>query len=180
MTEVHEANMFVVACPVTRKALLVDAATVDPRLAPFLERHHLELDGVFITHDHYDHIGGLAPIIKQYACPVYAGKGSLSGTPARVVGQGDTLTVGEAMGRVIALPGHTPTSIGLVLPGMVFTGDALFAGSIGGTTSDHEKNCEVEHIRKNIFTLPDDTGIHTGHGPSSTVYIEKNFNPFFV
>ncbi len=59
LTDVNEANMFVVACPETRKALLVDAAAFDSRLPQFLEAHQLELSDVFITHDHYDHTEGL-------------------------------------------------------------------------------------------------------------------------
>lgn len=180
LADVNEANMFLAACPETRKALLVDAALFDSRLDPFLETHQLELSAVFITHDHYDHIDGLPEIVKRYGCTVYAGQENISGLSARVVRQDDHILIGNIKGRVVELPGHTPAAVGLVLPGMVFTGDALFAGSIGGTTNERNKNLQIETIRKHIFTLPDDYQIHTGHGPSSTVFVEKTYNPFFV
>ncbi|MCX7013384.1 MAG: MBL fold metallo-hydrolase, partial [Candidatus Sumerlaeota bacterium] len=64
--------------------------------------------------------------------------------------------------------------------GIVFTGDALFAGSIGGTSSDKRKAEQIAHIRAKIFALPDETLVCSGHGPASTVGTEKACNPFFV
>jgi hydroxyacylglutathione hydrolase len=178
--EINEANMFVVACPETHKALLVDAASFEPRIPAFLQEQGLSLEAIFITHTHYDHIGGLAEFVKRFTSTVYAGVPSIEGITARKVVHGETIVIGALNAHVVALPGHTPEAIGLVFPDMVFTGDALFSGSIGGTANIHNKAVEIDAIRKHIFTLPDDTLIHTGHGPSSTVEIEKNHNPFFV
>lgn len=180
LTDVNEANMFVVACEETGRALLVDAAAFDPRLQPFLEAHDLVLEAVFITHDHYDHTGALSAIAEAFNPNLYAGAATAGGLPVHRVKQDDTIAVGKAQGRVIELPGHTVESVGLVLPGMVFTGDALFAGSIGGTVNDRDKARETDGIRRNVFNLPDDWLVHTGHGPSSTVGVEKRYNPFFV
>ena len=180
MTDVNEANVFVVACEETREALLVDAACFDPRIRAFLQAQRLELKAVFITHDHYDHINGLREFFKEYHPVVYAARERLGDVHARVVSQDDTIRIGRVEGKVIDLAGHTPTSIGLVLPGMVFSGDALFAGSIGGTTNEQDRDREMGLIQKHIFTLPDDYQVHTGHGPSTTVWIEKTYNPFFV
>ena len=172
--------MFVVACTETHKAILVDAASHDPRIPAFLKQKELTLEAIFITHTHYDHIGGLAEFVRTFSPTVYAGVASIEGIPAQKVLHGKTISVGTINARVVALPGHTPEAIGLVFPDMVFTGDALFSGSIGGTANIHNKAVEIDAIRKHIFTLSDDTLIHTGHGPSSTVEIEKKHNPFFV
>ncbi|HDP35897.1 MAG TPA: MBL fold metallo-hydrolase [Candidatus Hydrogenedentes bacterium] len=178
--EVNEANMFVVACPETRKAMLIDAAAYDARIPAFLERRNLTLESVFITHAHYDHTGGLAEIARAYKPTVFAGVADVDGVSAQQVTHGSVITLGAIQARVVELPGHTPEEIGLVFPSMAFTGDALFSGSIGGTTNLHNKATEIDAIRKHIFTLPDECLVHTGHGPSSTVAIEKNHNPFFV
>ncbi len=178
--EVNEANMFLIACPKDRVAMLIDAAAYDQRIPEFLQRHDLRLAAVFITHAHYDHVGALTEIVDKYEPTVYAGIGNINAVSTKVVRHDDLIPLGSIETRVVQLHGHTPTAIGLVVPGMVFTGDALFAGSIGGTTSLHDKATEIHNIRENLFTLPDDYLVHTGHGPSSTIAVEKKYNPFFV
>ncbi len=180
LTDVNEANMFIVACEKTRRALLVDAAVFDPRIQLFLDVHELSLESVFITHDHYDHTGELAEIVHTFKPTVYAGAVTVAGIPATRVQQDDALAIGAIEMRVIELPGHTRESIGLVLPGMVFTGDALFAGSIGGTSNERDKQREIEAIQTQVFSLPGDYLVHTGHGPSSGVGVERKYNPFFA
>jgi glyoxylase-like metal-dependent hydrolase (beta-lactamase superfamily II) len=177
---VNEANAFVAACEETRDAVLVDVGDIDPRIVDFLEENRLRLTTIFITHDHYDHTGGLSEAVAQYDATVLSAKGAVGGRKARRVGHGEEIRVGRLVGKVLATPGHTPDSISLALPGMVFTGDALFSGSIGGITSPRDAQIEIDHIRRNIFTLPDDYEIHPGHGPSSVVGVEKRCNPFFV
>ena len=178
--DVNESNAFVVGCEESGDAILIDAAEFPPRMAAFLKAHQLKLTKVLITHDHYDHTGGLEKVLADYPATVYSGKDSVAGYATTQVKGGEEIRVGNTVGRVIALPGHTHFQVGLVLPGMVFTGDALFAGSVGGTFSDGDQQHELVSIEREVFSLPDDTLIHTGHGPSSTVGIEKRFNPFFV
>jgi glyoxylase-like metal-dependent hydrolase (beta-lactamase superfamily II) len=88
--------------------------------------------------------------------------------------------VGQLTGTVFSTPGHTPDSLSLAFPGVIFTGDALFAGSIGGVSSETDRTLEIDSIRKHIFSFPEDYEIHPGHGPASTVGIERRFNPFFM
>ena len=71
-------------------------------------------------------------------------------------------------------------SVSLVLGQVAFTGDALFAGSIGGTSSEAANQRERANIRAELFSLPETTELYPGHGPATTVWIEKNHNPFFV
>lgn len=178
LLDVNESNAYIVACEETREALLIDAAAFPPRIPQFLERHGLTLTKVFITHDHYDHTGGLTDVMERYSVTVYSGSGQAGGHAAQRVGQDGAVPLAKSQGRVIELPGHTPGSVGLVFPGMVFTGDALFAGSVGGTFSDVNQDTEIAAIHAHILTLPNDTRIYPGHGPASTVAVEKNHNPF--
>lgn len=178
---VIEVNSFILGCPETREAVLVDCGEFDPRLAEFVEQHDLSLTAIFITHDHYDHVQGLRDAATHFGAMVYAGTARPGGYEAdRVVGPGDVLQVGAMTGRIVDTSGHTPVGLSLIFSDRVFTGDALFAGSVGGTSNPEDHARQIELIRANLFTLPDDTLVHGGHGPSSTIGIEKRYNPFFV
>ncbi len=180
LLDVNESNAFIVGCEETGEALLVDAAVWEPRIEAFLNSHELRLRSVFITHDHFDHTSGLADVFRFCDAKAYAGHSLSGGCSVQTVGEGDILRCGNIEGRVTAIPGHTPDSICLILPGMVFTGDALFAGSVGGTSSPPMHRQELEGIRDRLFSLPDNYQVHPGHGPSSTIGIERRYNPFFV
>ena len=178
LLNVNEANAFVIACEDSCDALLVDAGDFDTDIEDFLDEKRLRLTTVFITHDHYDHTCGLSAIVARYDVQVLSGRGG--GAKGLKAKHGDDVRIGRLTGKVLATPGHTSDGVSLTFPGMVFTGDALFSGSIGGVTSPQDGKLEVDHIRQNIFTLPDEYEIHPGHGPSSTVGIERRHNPFFV
>ena len=180
LLDANESNAFVLGCEETREALLVDVGDADPRIEEFLDQHGLRLTTVFITHDHYDHTGGLDHVLREHDVEVLSGRGDAGGRNARRVRHGDEVRIGQLAGAVLATPGHTPDSVSLAFPGLVFTGDALFAGSVGGTTSSANARQEIEHIRKHIFALPDECEIHPGHGPASTVGVERQYNPFFA
>jgi hydroxyacylglutathione hydrolase len=181
LLDVNEANVYVVSCEESREALLIDAGDADPRIGEFVERNDLKLTGVFITHDHYDHTGGLGALIDAFPIAhVFSGRGRAGGRKAKRVSHGDTLRVGALTATVLETPGHTPDSISLVFPGLVFPGDALFSGSVGGTSSASDAKRQIDALRRYVLSLPDEYEVHPGHGPSSTVAIERRFNPFFV
>jgi hydroxyacylglutathione hydrolase len=111
---------------------------------------------------------------------------------SQFIEEGDVIQVGSINFEVIDLRGHSPAGLGFVFGGelsidgavqkkkMVICGDALFAGSIGRTDfPGGNMALLLENIRKKIFTLPDDTLVFPGHGPTSTVGQEKSSNPFF-
>lgn len=177
LTEANESNVFLLACEETKEAILIDVGELPDSMQDFIREHDLRLGKVFITHDHYDHTGALPEAVQRFGVTVYAGRPRIAGCAAHQVGHGDEIEVGHLKGRVLTTPGHTPDGLCIAFPGMVFTGDTLFSGSIGGASNPA---LEIRHVRERIFTLPPDYEIHTGHGPSSTVAIEQQFNPFFV
>ena len=92
---------------------------------------------------------------------------------------GQTLSVGQFEFTVRETPGHSPGSVSLVGPGMVLTGDALFAGSIGRTDlPGGDYDTLIASIRRELLSLPDDTAVHSGHGPRTTIGAERRTNPF--
>jgi hydroxyacylglutathione hydrolase len=104
----------------------------------------------------------------------------VSSPPAdRYVKQGDVINAGEISLTVLHTPGHSPGGISLLEQGMVFTGDALFAGSIGRSDlPGGNLKTLLKSIKTNLMTLPDDTKVFPGHGPASTIGDERRENPF--
>ncbi|MDZ4860728.1 MAG: MBL fold metallo-hydrolase [Candidatus Hydrogenedentes bacterium] len=180
LLDLIEVNAHVAACMETREAMLIDAGTFDDRIAAYLSEHGLTLKTVFITHDHYDHVDGLAEYVRRYKPEVLAGTAKIGGCASRVVKEGDTVRVGKHIGRVLSTPGHTPVALCLAFPGHVFTGDALFAGSVGGTSTQENYDRQIAEVRTHILSLPPETVVHCGHGPASTIAVESRYNPFFV
>lgn len=181
LLDTNEVNAFIVGCPETHEAMLLDAGAYDSAVTEFLDGRGLALTKIFITHNHYDHTDGLSEYLERYPVDVIASIPSVQGHKvATQVKHGDLVRVGNLVGMVLETPGHTPEGVSLAFPGCVFTGDALFAGSVGGTASETDKQRQLDAIRKHIFTLPQETQVHVGHGPSSTVAIESRYNPFFV
>ena len=97
---------------------------------------------------------------------------------------GDLLMRGDLAIRVIGLPGHCPGALGYVVeriePPVCVTGDALFAGSIGGCAPGEPYRQALEALRTGVMTLPDQTILLPGHGPATTVGSEKRANPFLA
>lgn len=179
--DINEANAFIAACPETKEALLIDAGEWNDEIAGFLEDNGLKLSAIFITHDHYDHTEGLRDALKYAGdVPVYAYKPMIEGLSTTQVKPGDKIHVGKRTGMLYHTPGHTPDGLTLVFPGHAYTGDALFNGSVGGTGNTADYDRQIAAIRDHIFTLPPETRVHSGHGPSTTVAIESQCNPFFV
>ncbi len=167
-----------------------------------LRRHDMRLERIIITHGHGDHIAGIDRIAE--ACPdavlhiaaedrhmLTDAQANLSApfgvsltirTPAGgTLEPGATLTLGRTEWQVLDTSGHSPggRSLYCAQAGVVVVGDALFAGSIGRTDfpgSDHRRL--IDNIRRNLLTLPPETVVYSGHGPTTTIGNERKFNPF--
>ncbi len=180
LLDANEANAFVLGCEATGEAALIDAGAADPRIARFLDTHGLRLTQILITHGHWDHVDGLAALLKTFPVAVYSYAGNVGGVATQRLAHGDSVQVGELRGRVVHTPGHTPDGISFLFDGAAFCGDALFSGSVGGTSSEADNARQLAAIREHLFSLPDETEIFVGHGPSSTIGVERRYNPFFV
>lgn len=195
-------NCYLTHCIETGEALIIDPGfeTNLGAKAVFKEvdQQKLRIKYIVNTHGHLDHTAGNgiakrmtgAPIlIHEYDTPMLTdptrnlsmafGLRSTSMPPAdRTLHDGDIIQIGEVTLRILHTPGHSRGSICILRPDAVFTGDTLFAGSIGRTDlpgSSYEKI--MLSIRK-LAQLPDHTVIYPGHGPSSTIGEEKRHNPF--
>lgn len=184
LTDTNDVNAYLVACPSAGEALIVDPGRYDPRLDELLTAYGCRLTYVFLTHGHHDHTGGVAELLERHrearlvAAPLEAARAALQ--PSLVAAPGEALLLGTAVGRFLGTPGHTPQGLSLAFEGFVFTGDALFSGSVGGTADEDLYDQQHEAIVTELLSLPDDTIVHPGHGPSSTVGVERRYNSFFV
>ncbi len=171
-------NGFLVADPETRIGVFIDPGGFSTEVETFILEQKIQLNFLFFTHGHWDHTGGLSDFNSRYKTESYAGQGEVQEIKHQLQG-GEIIEVGNLKFQAISIQGHTPHGISFNGHGCVFTGDALMCGSIGGTGSSKAAQCQIEHIRKHIFTLPDETLVFPAHGPMTTVGIEKNSNPFF-
>lgn len=178
--DVMEANAFLAWCEETRSAFLIDCGAFPKEIAEVIRAENLKLDAVFITHGHHDHIEGLPEALHAFPVPVYAAAPLPGVKNLRRIAHGDAINLGACEGRVVSTPGHTPDGVSLIFPGHVFTGDALFAGSVGGTGAPELAEQQLNAIRQHLFALDGDTIAHVGHGPATTIEIERRHNPFFT
>jgi glyoxylase-like metal-dependent hydrolase (beta-lactamase superfamily II) len=174
-----ESNVHLIACGETREAAHIDAGTFTDEMQQEIQKLGLKITQILLTHTHWDHVEALDAMRAAHPdAPLVA---STAFQPdVKIVKEGDTVRVGNLNARVFKTSGHTPDSITYVFEDRVaFTGDALFAGSIGGTSSDGLRAEEIGHIREKLFSLPDACEVRCGHGPASTIGVEKAANPFF-
>jgi glyoxylase-like metal-dependent hydrolase (beta-lactamase superfamily II) len=182
--------------------MVVDPGLEVEQLLDFTKRHKLNPAAVVLTHGHIDHIGGVAELRENYPdVKVYIHKldaemlengysnlsammgGAFSTKPADfLLEDGCVIEQAGVKLQVLHTPGHTPGGICLYSKnkGIVFTDDTLFAESIGRTDFPGGSLEQLlKSVREKLFTLPDDTIVYPGHGPSTTIAQEKAHNQFF-
>lgn len=162
------------------EALFVDPGGWDEAIPALLAGLGLRVTAIALTHGHPDHTGGLEEMVDRLRAPVYAHdrERQLPREPDQALAGGETIAVGSAGWRALPVPGHTPGCLAYAAGDAVFTGDALFAGSIGGTASLEAYEEERRAIREQLWPLGDATRVFPAHGPATTIGIERRSNPF--
>ncbi|NOZ23621.1 MAG: MBL fold metallo-hydrolase [Planctomycetes bacterium] len=197
-----QANCYVLGCPETQNAVIIDPGGDPDIIADYIAREGLKPTHLINTHGHFDHIGAnremkeLYPDIQVCAhkddAPMlpkpFRNYSVLQGTfyksppAAMILEDGSVITTGTVTLNAIHTPGHTPGGICLVLKGepvRIFSGDTLFAGGVGRTDfPGGDWDALVSGIRTRLFQYPDDTIIYPGHGPDTTIGAERRANPF--
>lgn len=194
-----QANCYVLGDEAAGEAVVIDPGGDTPVILRTLQARKLKAVAVVATHGHFDHVEGLAAMKRATGAPILAHKGDLpliqgmttqgllfgikveaAPPPDRFLEEGETIPFGRHALTVLHTPGHSPGSVSLLADKKVFVGDLLFAGSIGRTDlSGGDYDTLIASVRSKIFTLPDDTTVYPGHGPATTVGVEKRTNPFF-
>ncbi|MCC6661280.1 MAG: MBL fold metallo-hydrolase [Phycisphaerales bacterium] len=179
---------------------VVDAGYEPGALVERVRELRLSPRALILTHTHADHIAGVDEVRDVLGVPVWVHEAEASwltdpmlnlsaavGLPVtarpaeRSLCDGEALDLAGAAWRVLHTPGHSPGGISLYQPEsrLVLAGDALFSGSVGRTDfPGSDPSTLAQSIRLRLYTLPDDTTVYPGHGPETTIGVEKRSNPF--
>jgi len=177
-------NCYVVGCEETKEAVVIDPGMDSERetgpILDFIKQNGFRIKYIINTHGHPDHISGNAVMKEATGAPILIHENDAERVQAdRKLHDGDALQVGTFKLVVLHTPGHTPDGISLLGDNVVFTGDALFAGSIGRTDFLGGSFKElINSIKTKLLSLPDSFKVYSGHGPSTTIGDEKKHNPF--
>lgn len=182
----------------SKELIIIDPSAGCEELLGFIKESDLEPVAVLLTHGHFDHFLGLTEIHNVYpkldvwaneltvpflSDPEYNGASMIGAVlsytgPVKTFTEG-TLNISNFQITVLHIPGHSPGGSAFVFDGLCFSGDSLFAGSIGRTDFlGCDSEALIKNIKEKLLTLPDDTVVCSGHGGRTTIGREKRLNPF--
>lgn len=193
-------NCYLVADADQKVAVMVDPGEEAGRFLSELKRRNWTLQAIWLTHAHIDHILGVEAVHAAHPVPIhlhpadlplYQGlpeQGRWMGfnvkappPPDRELRQAEILQVGGVSFTVRHVPGHSPGHVAFVGNGMILGGDVLFSGSIGRTDlPGGDTQTLLQSIQTEFLTLPDSTIVYSGHGPETTIGVERETNPFLT
>jgi hydroxyacylglutathione hydrolase len=197
------ANCYLVTCPETREALVVDPGDEAAKMLARIAELGVRIIAIVHTHGHFDHIGATEAVLAALPAPIpvaahpadeylYSREARALGSqfgyplperlalPDRPLADGATIAVGTLELRVLHTPGHTPGSISLLCgDACVLSGDTLFRRGIGRTDlPGGDEDRIYASILTRLYTLPEHLPVLPGHGPSTTIGEERGANPF--
>ncbi len=195
---IYAANCYIVYFKDTKEALIIDPGSQGDEIANKIKDLGLSIKYIILTHGHWDHTDGILELKEKIDAPVLihkkdevllkAGKKSIyEGATSdnreissdKFVEDGEELPFGNTIVKIIYTPGHSPGGISIKIDDKIFTGDTLFAGSVGRTDLYGGSFEDIIYsIKEKLLIYPDDTIIYPGHGQSSTIGKEKAYNPF--
>lgn len=193
-----QVNCYLLLCEETGQAAVVDPGADAESILQAVKEADCEVVMIINTHGHFDHIGANKQIKEATGAEllihaddvqllsqaglhasVYGLSVEESPMPDRLMAEGDILQIGNLAVKVLHVPGHSPGSVCLHVENSLIVGDVLFAESIGRTDlpgGDHQ--LLINGIREKLLVMADDTVVHPGHGPDTSIGHEKRSNPF--
>ena len=195
-----QENCYVIGDEESMTGAIIDPGDEAARITLTVERVGLEISQIIVTHSHIDHVGAVAQLVDEYMCPVLMhneAEAMLKTVPQqammmgmrfgkvpkvdRHIGDEEILEVGSLRLRSLYTPGHAPGHLAFLVEDedTVFSGDALFAGSVGRVDlPGGSMEVLMQSISERLLILPDETRVLSGHGPETTIGRERVSNPF--
>jgi len=196
-----QTNCHTISCQNTQESIIIDPGFDDQyttqNTIDFIEKNALQIKLIINTHGHPDHTCGNNILKERFNIPILIHKNDahLLGETGKKIAEtfgfktysppadklledGNLIKFGKATLRVLHTPGHSRGSISLMGENEVFTGDTLFAGSIGRTDFPESSNLQMQQSLQKLKALPDRFTVYPGHGPATTIGEEKRSNPF--
>jgi hydroxyacylglutathione hydrolase len=195
-----QENCYIIGDEASGVGALLDPGDEAARIAMAVEGTGLEIGSIIVTHTHIDHVGAVVALVDEYTCPVLMhaeAEPMLEQLPTQAMMMGlrfgkvptvdryvedeEILEVGDLRLRSLYTPGHAPGHLAFYLEdeGLVLSGDALFAGSVGRVDlPGGSMEVLMRSIEERLLTLPDQTVVCSGHGPRTTIGNERASNPF--
>jgi glyoxylase-like metal-dependent hydrolase (beta-lactamase superfamily II) len=191
-------NSYLVEDEETHDAAVIDANLQPELMVDLVKRRHANVKSILLTHTDLDHIAGLHELIEAFG-PIPVGVHEAEryvvaeGRPLRrefgpiatrvdnvvMLTEGENYRAGSLEFEVLHTPGHSPGGITLKIDRYLFTGDALFAGTVGRSDfANSNTKALLDGIRSKLLPQPDDFVVYSGHGPATTIGKERRMNPF--
>ena len=167
-------NSYILICQTTKESVLIDAPGAAERILENLEGTNPKY--ILMTHSHMDHTGALGSIKQKMDIPLAshpADAEKMPLSPDMLLNDGDIIGFGKISLKTLHTPGHTPGSLCFLIGKYLISGDTLFPGGPGKTSSPADFKEILGSITKKLFVLPDDVLIYPGHGASSNIKREK-------
>lgn len=196
VVDIHVLGPTQTNCYVVRADLDAEqAVVVDPGYEGVALEH--DVAAILVTHCHWDHLGGIAALAEASGAPVYMPESEAAVlenpqaffpdqpirpySPDVRLDDGDTIEAAGLTFETLSVPGHSPGHVAFSTDGVLFSGDVLFAGSVGRTDLPFaDWDTLVESIRKLVDRFPPETVVYSGHGPPTTLGAELAGNPFLA
>ena len=185
----YQTNCYILHQEASSSCVVIDPGYTPGVILDFLSGKGLTLEAILLTHGHFDHVGAVRDLAAETGCRVWLNPDDLSMPPQLTAGplyytdtysEGDTISPAGIPFRVLSTPGHTPGSVCLIAEDFLFSGDTLFAGSCGRTDLPGGSTRAIRESLRRLAALPQDYSVHPGHGESTTLAWEKQYNPYMT
>ena len=183
----YQTNCYIVHDESRKDCFVVDPGYQCGDILDFCAGKGLTIAAILLTHGHFDHVGAVKELAAETDCDVYLHEAETTMPPMMTAGklhythtydEGDTITVAGLPVSVLHTPGHTPGSVCLVCDSHIFSGDTLFAMSCGRTDLPGGSWKTIQDSLKRLASLEGNFWVHPGHGESTTLSQEKQYNPY--